>query len=330
MLQQTQAATAGPFFERFVADFPGVRELAAAGEDDVMARWAGLGYYSRARNLMACAREVVAVYGGELPADPRALRALPGFGPYTTAAVASLAFGRPLAVLDGNVARVLSRLAARGGDARRPAARVGLQELANDLLERDAPGDWNEALMELGATLCRPRTPRCGECPLAPDCRARASGRQEEFPARAVRNASPVRPTVVLLVADAAGRLLCRRRGDDGMLRGLWELPCLEAAAQVPPVEGDLEPVWRPLAADLRGRLAEATGPLEPAGAELRFRSTYSHFQARVLALRFRATAPGPGTPPGCRWLEAGERAALGFSARDRRVLAELWEGGRE
>jgi A/G-specific adenine glycosylase len=324
MLQQTQVATALPYFQRFLEAFPTAAALAEAPEDHVMALWAGLGYYSRARNLMACARKQVAVHGGSLPANAQALAALPGFGPYTVAAVGSLAFGLPLAVLDGNVIRVLARLAALEEDVARPAVRKRLQQMADELLDPVGPGEWNEALMELGATCCHPRQPLCAECPLEPDCLAFKAGTPGAFPVKARKEAPPACPTVVLLAQDAEGRVLARRRGDKGMLRGLWELPSQEGkrGKWTPPA---LEAVWRELwESVLRQVLGEdCQAQVDAALLDgLRFTHAYSHFRALVLARRVCVRDGAAELHPWI-WLSASEVEKLGFSARDRRVLKE-------
>ncbi|HEY6004891.1 MAG TPA: A/G-specific adenine glycosylase, partial [Anaeromyxobacter sp.] len=173
MLQQTRVATVIPYYERFLERFPTLEALAAAREDDVLALWGGLGYYARGRNLAAAAREAMARHGG-LPASLEALRALPGFGPYTAGAVASIAFAIPAAAVDGNVARVLARLEAVRGDPSGKRFRARIDALARELVDRERPGDLNQALMELGATLCSRRAPACRRCPMAPLCAARA------------------------------------------------------------------------------------------------------------------------------------------------------------
>ncbi|MFN7988008.1 MAG: A/G-specific adenine glycosylase [Thermoanaerobaculia bacterium] len=203
ILQQTTVAAGVPRWERFLARFPTVASLAAAGEREVLAEWSGLGYYARARNLHRAARAVVAG-GGEVPRTVDGLRALPGVGPYTAAAVASIAFGVPAPLVDGNVARVLARLLAVPGDVRSGRARAAVEEAAAAFLNRRSPGDHNQALMELGAVVCLPRAPRCESCPLAGACRARASGRPEAFPVPRARKA----PVHVRLAAG-----LARRRG---------------------------------------------------------------------------------------------------------------------
>ncbi|HET9551996.1 MAG TPA: A/G-specific adenine glycosylase, partial [Anaeromyxobacteraceae bacterium] len=181
MLQQTQVARVIPFYRRFLEDFPTLQALAAASEEAVLARWSGLGYYARARALRRAAREALARHGG-LPASVEALRALPGFGPYTAGAVASIAFAIPAAAVDGNVARVLARLALVAGDPAAAPVRRRLQALAEALVDPVRPGDWNQALMELGATLCVKPAPRCERCPVAPLCEARRAGRERSVP----------------------------------------------------------------------------------------------------------------------------------------------------
>jgi A/G-specific adenine glycosylase len=182
MLQQTRVAAVIPYYERFLARFPDVHALAEAPQEDVLKLWSGLGYYSRARNLQKAAHQIVARHAGEFPNDEEAILALPGIGRYTAAAILSIAFGAKFAVLDGNVARVLARLGAVRGDLRESLRWRGLQETASELLEPKSAGDWNQALMELGATVCTPRAPQCLLCPVSTFCRARKLGDPESFP----------------------------------------------------------------------------------------------------------------------------------------------------
>ena len=182
MLQQTRVETAIPYYERFLERFPDVRALATAELDDVLAVWAGLGYYSRARNLRAAAQKVVGEFDGELPGDVGSLRSLPGIGRYTAGAVASIAFDRPEPVVDGNVTRVLSRLRGIRDDVKKPATIRRLWQEAADLARGPHPGDLNQALMELGATVCTPRAPRCPACPIARHCEAHRDGDAEALP----------------------------------------------------------------------------------------------------------------------------------------------------
>jgi len=206
ILQQTTVAAGVPRWERFLARFPTLASLASAEEREVLAEWSGLGYYARARNLHRAAR-ALAARGGTIPRGVAELSGLPGVGPYTAAAVASIAFGVPAPVVDGNVARVLARLLAIPGDGRTGASRTAVEAAAAAFLDRRRPGEHNQALMELGALVCLPRAPRCGECPLSPSCRAAASGRPEAFPARRPRK-PVVRLRLAAGVAWRRGRLV--------------------------------------------------------------------------------------------------------------------------
>jgi A/G-specific adenine glycosylase len=182
MLQQTRVAAVIPYYERFLARFPDVRALAEAPQEEVLRLWSGLGYYSRARNLQKAAQQIVALHSGEFPKKEEAALALSGIGPYTGAAILSIAFGAKHAVLDGNVVRVLARLGAIRGDLRETRRWQLLQKTAGELLDPKSPGDWNQAMMELGATICTPRAPQCLLCPVAKFCRAHQSGDPESFP----------------------------------------------------------------------------------------------------------------------------------------------------
>jgi A/G-specific adenine glycosylase len=208
MLQQTRVAAVTPYYERFVRRFPTVRALARAREADVLRHWAGLGYYSRARNLHRAAKRIVAGHNGRFPRTLQDALALPGVGRYTAAAVLSIAYDEPLAALDGNVARVLARLDAVHGDLRALRRWRKLEERAQALLEARAPGDWNQAMMELGATVCTPRAPRCAECPVARWCRARALGIAERLPAKRAKPATVEVELAAAIFLDRAGRTL--------------------------------------------------------------------------------------------------------------------------
>ncbi|MEO8926267.1 MAG: A/G-specific adenine glycosylase [Caulobacteraceae bacterium] len=222
MLQQTTVTHATPYFLAFTAHWPTVEALAAAPDAEVMAAWAGLGYYARARNLLACARAVASGHGGAFPGSEDALRALPGVGAYTAAAIAAIAFDRPANVVDGNVERVMGRLFAL--ETPLPAAKPELKRLAGTLARADRPSDWAQALMDLGATICRPRAPLCGRCPLARDCRAFASGTPETYPRRIAKAARPHRHGVAY-VLTADGHIALVRRPPRGLLGGMLGLP---------------------------------------------------------------------------------------------------------
>jgi len=230
MLQQTRVAAVIPYYERFLETFPDVQALARAETDLVLANWAGLGYYSRARNLQSAAKEIVARHAGNFPREYEAALALPGIGRYTAAAVLSIAYEAPHAVLDGNVARVLARIAALRGELRAPALWRKLEAAAQNLLARNVPGDWNQAMMELGATVCTPKSPRCGECPIEKWCCARRLGIAEELPSARKKRATVDVTLAAAVLLDPRGRtLLVRELGGDGALFSrLWQFPALE------------------------------------------------------------------------------------------------------
>jgi A/G-specific adenine glycosylase len=224
MLQQTRVEAVRDAFVRFVAEFPTPASLAAAGDAELLRAWRGLGYYRRARLLRDAARIVVAEHGGRVPEDPDALAALPGIGGYTRGAIASIAFGQRLAAIDGNVERVVSRLDAID-DAPAAAARRIRARVDGWLAATARAGDFNQALMELGATICVPRAPRCADCPVAAGCVARATGRQQELP-RPVRRPAPIDVTArAAWIEDRDGRLLARRLPPGAINAGQWELP---------------------------------------------------------------------------------------------------------
>lgn len=225
MLQQTRVTAVIPYYEKFLKRFPDIQALASAPEQDLLAAWAGLGYYSRARNLQAAAKTIVQTAGG-FPTRYEALLQLPGIGEYTAAAIASIAFGRPRAVLDGNVMRVISRISAEPGDIGHPATRRRLQAAADGLLDPRQPGEHNQAMMELGATVCLPRQPQCLLCPVAERCEARRAGRQDEFPIKSKRAPANVVAKQLIIVTGSKNEVLFWQRPPDSRrLAGFWELP---------------------------------------------------------------------------------------------------------
>jgi A/G-specific adenine glycosylase len=222
MLQQTTVPHATPYFLKFLSVWPTVRDLAAAADFEVMGAWAGLGYYARARNLLACARAVAGEHGGVFPDTEAALRELPGLGAYTAAAVAAIAFDRPANVVDGNVERVVARLFAV--EAPLPAAKPELKRLAGELVREDRPGDWAQALMDLGAVVCRPKAPLCERCPVAADCAAFARGDADSFPRRLAKAERPHRYGVAY-VLTRGDEVALVRRPPKGLLGGMLALP---------------------------------------------------------------------------------------------------------
>lgn len=222
MLQQTTVAAVTGYFLRFTARWPRVADLAAAEDAEVMGEWAGLGYYARARNLLKCARAVVTA-GGDFPDTEEGLRALPGIGPYTAAAIAAIAFGRRAVVVDGNVERVMARL--HGVQTPLPQAKPALRALADRYSPQERPGDHAQAVMDLGATICTPRNPACGICPLRGPCRAEAEGIAADLPAKTPKTAKPTREGTVWVVRRPDGALLLERRPARGLLGGMLGFP---------------------------------------------------------------------------------------------------------
>ncbi|MCJ8140637.1 A/G-specific adenine glycosylase [Falsirhodobacter halotolerans] len=223
MLQQTTVAAVRAYFARFTTRWPTVADLAAAEDAEVMAEWAGLGYYARARNLLACARTVVADHGGAFPGTEAQLRALPGIGPYTAAAIAAIAFDEPAVVIDGNVDRVMARL--RAIDTPLPAAKPEIARAAAALTPADRPGDYAQAVMDLGATICTPRAPACGICPWMAPCDGRARGIAADLPRKTAKTTKPTRSGTVWLVRHPDGRWLVEDRPARGLLGGMWGWP---------------------------------------------------------------------------------------------------------
>jgi A/G-specific adenine glycosylase len=308
MLQQTRVATVIPYYERFLARFPDLAALAAAPAEDVLAHWSGLGYYRRARTLHQAARQIVAERGGVFPRTRAELLLLPGIGPYTAGAVASLAFDAPEPLVDGNVERVFARLFALPGAAGSAGLEKRVWELAAQLVPRAGEaGEWNEALMELGALVCLPREPRCDVCPWNELCAARALGRAGEFPAPKARKAGVAVELVALLV-ERRGRILLRQRPAEGRMAGLWELPTRElGSAHLFPAR------WA----------AEKRRALFCEGEELgRLRHTITHHRIRLVLRRGELAAPTRGTA--WRWVALARTSELPLTGMARKALRAL------
>ncbi|QDY85513.1 A/G-specific adenine glycosylase [Paenibacillus polymyxa] len=228
MLQQTRVDTVIPYFNRFIARFPTIEALAEAPEEDVLKLWEGLGYYSRARNLQAAAKQVVELHGGQVPDDTQAVAALKGVGPYTTGAIMSIAFNRPEPAVDGNVMRVLSRYFLIEEDIMKGSTRAHMESLVRELIPEGRASDFNQALMELGALVCTPKSPHCLTCPVMEHCSGRLAGREETLPVKTKAKPPRLEPRSVALIegsGDNAGRLLVRQRPAKGLLARMWELP---------------------------------------------------------------------------------------------------------
>ncbi|BCX05352.1 MAG: A/G-specific adenine glycosylase [Candidatus Roseilinea sp.] len=325
MLQQTQVATVIPYFERWLKRFPTLEALAAAPLDDVLKLWEGLGYYARARNLHAAAQIVVRDYGGQLPRTVEGLMALPGIGRYTAGAIASLAFGAPAPVLDGNVRRVLSRIF---GLARPSEAE--LWALAESLLPRRRAGAFNEALMELGATICTPRAPQCAECPLHALCQAYAGGNPEAYPSKPAKQKTPHHEVLTVVLVDGAGRALLGQRPRHGLLGGLWEFISAPRAPAGAAARHRSCPSTDPHPSDLTDLIAHRTGLRVKATQAEQLgivKHAFTHFKLtrRVWLIRL----PAPGRTPlradgydRLFWAAPEEVEQLALTRSDRRI----WE----
>jgi len=272
MLQQTQVETVIPYFERWMERFPTLPALAAASQEEVLASWEGLGYYSRARNLHRAAQIVVEQYGGQLPSDPAELRQLPGVGRYTAAAISSIAFGQDVAALDGNIRRVLARVFDVSVPARSPEGERILWDLAGANLPAGQAGAYNQALMDLGALVCTPRLPRCSLCPLSGLCQANLLGTQEQRPVSLPRRETP-QYIVTAAIIHRGQEVLIARRPQNGLLGGLWEFP------------GGKIQEGEDLPACLRREIMEELGVEvlvgEPLGV---YRHAYTHFKVTLHA----------------------------------------------
>jgi A/G-specific adenine glycosylase len=318
MLQQTRAEAVAPYFQRWMQRFPDVQSLAAATLDEVLKGWEGLGYYARARNLHRAARLVVAQWGGQLPSESRQLLALPGIGRYTVGAILSLAFGLPQPALDGNSRRVLSRLYDIEDDIDHAPAERLLRQLASDLMASSLPGragDLNEALMDLGALVCRPRTPGCRGCPLCEMCLANSRGVQGQRPVRSRRRAPPHFDAVAGVIRDHEEKLLVVRRNVDGLLGGLWGFP------------GAVVRDGKPLVDSLEEAIANLVGVDVIVGKSLtNFRHAYTHFSITLHAYgcELRAGTPEPINCEQVLWAPSGELAHLPLPVTDRKIVRFL------
>ena len=297
MLQQTTVAAVQPYFRAFVARWPTVEALAEAKVDEVMHAWAGLGYYARARNLHRCAKTVTEWRHGRFPDEEQALRQLPGIGDYTAAAIAAIAFGRPAVVMDGNVERVMARLYAVTEPL--PKAKPQLKALAAALTPAARPGDYAQAVMDLGATICTPKTPACGICPWRESCHALALGIASELPARLEKAERPTRRGIVFWTTAKDGSVLLRRRPPKGLLGGMMEVPSTP---------------WQNEAWTLDSARAEAPLPARSMAADWRLlpgvvRHSFTHFHLELTVATGRAGASAPARGLWCPLDRLGEQA---------------------
>ncbi|ALK10442.1 putative A/G-specific adenine glycosylase YfhQ [Blastochloris viridis] len=304
MLQQTTVKAVGPYFASFLAAFPTVEALAAAPVEEVLRRWAGLGYYARARNLHACARAVTERCGGRFPDTEPGLRELPGIGPYTAAAIAAIAFDRPAAAVDGNVERVVTRLFAL--EAPLPAAKPAIRALAAGLVPSVRPGDFAQALMDLGATVCTPRAPACALCPWLAPCAARADGTQETFPRKAAKAVRPLRRGAAFWLVRGGAEVLLRRRPAKGLLGGMAEVP---GTAWQAGFDLDAPP---PATVPLEVRLRRLPGVV---------RHGFTHFELELAVYAGEVAADTPA-PAGAWWQALGGLGQAGLPTVMRKIAA--------
>ncbi len=315
MLQQTRVDQAEPYYRRFMKQFPSLKRLADATQQEVLKQWEGLGYYSRARNLHQAARLLVRDHKGRFPEDYERLKSLPGIGAYTAAAIASLAFNKDYAVLDGNVIRVLARLLGYPGESQHPRSRRDLQAWADALLVQGHAARYNEAMMELGAMICTPRNPRCGECPMNGVCVARKEGRPEQYPRKRPRAKVPHKIVGAAVVVNRKGEVLIAQRLDNSMLGGLWEFPggTLEDNETMPEC--------------VKRELKEELGIAVDVGDRLMIvRHAYSHFTIalHVYMARIRKGRPRPIHCADYRWTTLARLRDFPFSRADLHIVERL------
>ncbi|MUG73773.1 MULTISPECIES: A/G-specific adenine glycosylase [Paenibacillus] len=332
MLQQTRVDTVIPYFNRFIDKFPTVQALAEAPEDEVLKAWEGLGYYSRARNLQSAVREVNERYGGVVPDTKDDVASLKGVGPYTTGAILSIAYNKPEPAVDGNVMRVLSRYFLIEDDIMKPKTRVRMEALAQELIPEGAAGDFNQALMELGALVCTPKSPHCLTCPVLAHCDGRAAGMEETLPVKS--KAKPPRPEsrAAVLIEGAgrqAGKVLIRQRPQNGLLARMWELPHTALPPGARTGEAGLPTAHAALNAHLAG---DGIG-LEALAWVMEAEHTFSHihWNMDVYAARLDASPvfgeAGPLLPSHYRWIGREDMAEHAFPNVFIRILNAYFSG---
>jgi len=316
MLQQTQVETVIPYYCRFLERFPSAKALAEASADEVLKLWENLGYYSRARHLHAAAKEIVARWGGRLPQNRKDLLALPGIGEYTAAAILSIAFALPVAAIDGNVSRVISRLFALRRPLGSPDSREQVRKRANHLLSKKHPGHFNQAMMDLGATVCTPRTPGCLSCPLRDLCKAKDLGLQEQLPVTKKRPALSHKHMIAAILFDRKKRVLVVQRPASGLLGGLWRFPGGERGEKETGKEAAARTIREELGLHVRVLRAIAS-----------VKHAYTHFHVTFHVYRCAIVRGRPRSLEGHerKWVSAEDLGALAFSKAERKILAALY-----
>jgi A/G-specific adenine glycosylase len=321
MLQQTRVETVIPYFERFIKRFPSIEVLADASIEDVLKLWEGLGYYSRARNLHKAAKIVADQFGGALPQTAAELQTLPGIGPYASAAVAGIAFGEAVPVVDGNVLRVVTRLHVIEDDISRNPTREHVRSLLLAPIQRSGdPSAFNQAIMELGAMICTPKHPNCAECPFCETCEAHKSNKVDQFPVKVKKPAIPKIDVVVAVISDLGNRsaVLVQQRNGSGMLPGLWEVP-----------GGKIQPGETYATAAIRKVKEQLNLEIDVPGKVLtELKHTYSHFRVHITAvtatIRDGLPVAGKGIDQ-ARWVTVDECAELAFGKAARQILDHVF-----
>jgi A/G-specific adenine glycosylase len=310
MLQQTTVKAVAPYYARFLARFPAVADLAAAPLEDVLKLWAGLGYYARARNLHACARAVLERYGGEFPGTEEELRALPGIGAYTAAAIAAIAFDQPASPVDGNIERVIARLFAIEEEL--PGGKPGIRSRAEELTPRRRAGDFAQAMMDLGATICTPKKPACALCPWMASCAARARGDQESFPRKVEKKTGALRRGAAFVAVRADDSILVRTRPEKGLLGGMTEVPTTE---WVRGFDDTTALEHAPLRAKWRRTLGVVT-------------HTFTHFPLELVV--YTANVPArTAAPAGTRWIPIADVHGEALPNVMRKVVSHVLKNSR-
>lgn len=315
MLQQTRVDTVIPYYNRFLNQFPGIQDLADASQQTVLKMWEGLGYYSRARNMHKAAQEVVNEYNSTFPNTYDELLNLKGIGPYTAAAISSIAFNRKQAVLDGNVIRVLSRYFGIKDDVRRSKVKNEIQEIADSLIPEKSPGDFNQAVMELGATVCTPNNPSCGSCPLSIDCIAYKSAETEVIPYKSPKKKIPHHQIGVGMITNESGELLIALRPDDAMLGGLWEFP------------GGKKEEDEKLTQTVQRELLEELGVTVEVGEKfMELKHAYSHFKITLHAYwcTINSGTPKPKSSIELNWVSLDEIDDYPFPKANKVLIEKL------
>ena len=320
MLQQTRVDQATPYYHRFIEHFPTVYDLAAADQQEVLKLWEGLGYYSRARNFHHAAKQVVADFDGKLPDSLDEILELKGIGPYTAAAILSIAFQKQHAVVDGNVIRVLARHIGLEDDVRKGATKREIQETADDLIDEERPGDFNQAVMELGATVCTPHNPNCDECPVSIDCLANQMVKTDVIPYKSPAKKRPHHHIGVGIVKDDDGRVLIALRPDDAMLGGLWEFPGGKRE------EG--EEIKQTVVRELKEELGIE---VEPISFFMKLDHAYSHFTITLHAYlcSHLSGTPRPKESQQVKWVSISELEEYPFPKANRKLTEKLLKSGQ-